>query len=138
MFIVPINNLKINISELETYLFNNYEKLLFNTNEGKFEIHGDKIYKIKDTEPTNIYTLENSKYSFHIKENDNKKEIFHIPINYKYEKMEVKQYQLHKNSILTLIIENKTNFYFFTKENQITNSVKEDLISFLSILKLYN
>ena len=69
---------------------------------------------------------------------DFKKEIYYIPINYSYEKIKTKQYQLHNNSILTLNIENDNYFYFITKENEITNSLREDLISFLSLLKLYN
>ena len=141
MLIIPCIKNKINISELETYLFNTSEKLYFKTNEGDFEIFGDKIYKIKKNEHSEKFFLENKKqiFEFNLKKNkDLKKEIYYIPINYTYEKIKTKQYQLHNNSILTLNIENDNYFYFITKENEITNSVRDDLISFLSLLKLYN
>jgi hypothetical protein len=141
MLIIPTKKYKINISELETYLFNTSEKLHFNTNEGIFEIFGDKIYLMNEKKSGDSFLLENKKekYEFNLKKNnDLKKEIFYIPINFKYEKIITKQYQLHKNSILTLNIENGNYFYFTTKENEITNSVREDMISFLCLLKLYN
>jgi len=141
MLIIPCQKKKINISELETYLFNTSEKLHFNTKEGDFEIFGDKIYKIKENEHSEKFFLEDKKqiFEFNLKKNkDFKKEIYYIPINYSYEKIKTKQYQLHNNSILTLNIENDNYFYFITKENEITNSVREDLISFLLLLKLYN
>jgi len=115
--------------------------LYFKTNEGEFEIFGDKIYKIKENEYSEKFFLEDKKqiFEFNLKKNkDFKKEIYYIPINYSYEKIKTKQYQLHNNSILTLNIENDNYFYFITKENEITNSLREDLISFLSLLKLYN
>lgn len=141
MLIIPCQKKKINTSELETYLFNTSEKLYFKTNEGEFEIFGDKIYKIKENEYSEKFFLEDKKqiFEFNLKKNkDFKKEIYYIPINYSYEKIKTKQYQLHNNSILTLNIENDNYFYFITKENEITNSLREDLISFLSLLKLYN
>lgn len=141
MLIIPCQKKKINISELETYLFNTSEKLYFKTNEGEFEMFGDKIYKIKENEYSEKFFLEDKKqiFEFNLKKNkDFKKEIYYIPINYSYEKIKTKQYQLHNNSILTLNIENDNYFYFITKENEITNSLREDLISFLSLLKLYN
>jgi hypothetical protein len=141
MLIIPTKKYKIDISELQTYLFNTSEKLYFITNEGEFEIFGEKIYLINKKKVDDTFLLENKsdKYEFYLKKyNDLKKEIFYISINYKYEKIITKQYQLHKNSILTLNIENDNTFYFTTNESEITNSVREDMISFLSLLKLYN
>jgi hypothetical protein len=141
MLIIPTKKYKIDISELQTYLFNTSEKLYFITNEGEFEIFGEKIYLINKKNTDDTFLLENKtdKYEFYLKKyNDLKKEIFYISINYKYEKIITKQYQLHKNSIVTLNIENDNTFYFTTNENEITNSVREDMISFLSLLKLYN
>jgi len=143
MLILPNNIDKINTSDLESILFNSFEKIYFKTSEGTIEIHGDKIYKLYEIESHETYILDNPKnknftYNFNIKKKDHKKEIYYIPINYNNNKIQVKQYQLHKNSILTLIIENNTDFYFYTKEEEITNSIKEDLVSFLSLLKLYN
>ena len=66
-----------------------------------------------------------------------KKEIFHIPLDYTYTKMEIKKYKLTPTSLLTLLLENNKKVYFETSENEITESIKEDLITFLSLLKLY-
>jgi len=141
MLIIPCQKNKINISDLDAYLFNTSEKFSFKTNEGNFEIFGDKIYKIKENERYDTFFLENKTqiFDFNLKRKNNfKKEIFYIPINYTYQKIKTKQYQLHNNSILTLNIENDQHFYFTTKEYEITTSIREDLISFLSLLKLYN
>ena len=35
------------------------------------------------------------------------------------------------------LLENNKKVYFETSENEITESIKEDLITFLSLLKLY-
>jgi hypothetical protein len=51
--------------------------------------------------------------------------------------MELKKYKLTPTSLLTLILENNKRVYFETNENEITESIKEDLITFLSLLKLY-
>ena len=71
-------------------------------------------------------------------ENIEKKETFYIPINLQYNKINVDKYKLNQNSLLTLYIENNKTFYFQTDEKDITHSIKEDMITFLSLLKLYN
>jgi hypothetical protein len=69
MLIIPTKKYKINISELETYLFNTSEKLHFNTNEGIFEIFGDKIYLMNEKKSGDSFLLENKKekYEFNLK-----------------------------------------------------------------------
>ena len=77
--------------------------------------------------------------TFHLKnENIEKKETFYIPINLQYKKINVDKYKLNQNSLLTLYIENNKTFYFQTDEKDITHSINEDMITFLSLLKLYN
>ena len=138
MHIHPDNNYKINTSELSNYLEYTDERLEFNTNEGKIEVFGDKIYKIIEKSHDDTFKL-NNKINFIIyNSNFQKKEIYYIPIDYKYIKKQTKHYLLNKKSIVTLHVVNDTMFYFTTKEKIITSSVQEDLITFLSLLKLYN
>jgi len=138
MHIYPDNNYKINMNELSQYLQYTDERLEFNTNEGKIELFGNKIYKIIEKSHDDTFKL-NNKFNFIVyNSNFQKKEIYYIPIDYKYIKKQTKQYLLNKNSIVTLHVVNDSMFYFTTKEKIITSSVEEDLITFLSLLKLYN
>jgi hypothetical protein len=138
MHICPGNNYKISTNDLSEYLQYTDEILEFNTNEGKIEVFGDKIYKIIEKPHDDTFVL-NNKINFIIyNSNFQKKEIYYIPIDYKYIKKQTKHYLLNKNSIVTLHVVNDTMFYFTTKEKIITSSVQEDLITFLSVLKLHN
>ncbi len=135
-----LKNLDTKITDtkgLTDYYQSKCEILHFDTDEGIFEIVNNKIYKL----------IENNEYE-HVEfsqaislnlQNDekNRKEIFYLPIQYTYKKLEVKKYKLTPTSLLTLILENNKKVYFETNENEITESIKEDLITFLSILKLY-
>lgn len=139
MFIYPEYKYKPFTQEhLSKYLQKEYNYLSFNTNEGIIEIINDKIYKLVDTPTMELYQFS-KELSFHLQQNPQiKKEIYYIPINHTYKKYNVKKYKLLPNSILTLIIKNNTEFFFETNENEITESIKEDMITFLSMLKLYN
>jgi len=67
MLLLPNTPYNINTTELEPFLFNSSEKIYFETNEGKFEICGDKIYKIYKITIDEEYCLNNSKNrSFHL------------------------------------------------------------------------
>ena len=135
-----LKNLDTKITDtkgLTDYYQSKCEILHFDTDEGIFEIVNNKIYKL----------IENNEYE-HVEfsqaislnlQNDekNRKEIFYLPIQYTYKKLEVKKYKLTPTILLKLILENNKKVYFETNENEITESIKEDLITFLSILKLY-
>ena len=138
MYIYPIQSFKIiPVENVSKYIHNEFTKLIFNTNEGIYEIANDKIYKHMDTIETTPYDFSNE-YKFNIQHDQYiKTEVYYIPINYTYNKCHVKKYKLLPNSLLTLVIEDNIKFYFETKENDITHSVKEDMITFLSLLKLY-
>jgi hypothetical protein len=114
----------------------------FESDECIYEIMNDKVYKMKILKTINDYELDDDvddKLNFHLKnENVEKTETFYIPTNLQYKKITVDKYKLHQNSLLTLFIENNKSFYFQTNEKDITHSIKEDMITFLSLLKLYN
>lgn len=139
MFIYPTYNYKSFTPEhISRFIQKEYSYLSFNTNEGIIEILNDKIYKLVDTPKMDLYQFS-KELSFNLqRDHQIKKEVYYIPIDYTYKKYNVKKYKLLPNSILTLIIKNNTEFYFETNENEITESIKEDMITFLSMLKLYN
>ena len=133
---ISIRNIA-NDKMIEQYFQSKYNILHFDTEEGVFEIDGDKIYKITETQKLEHYQFSNE-ISFMIQnENNSKKEIYYIPLQYTYIKKELKKYKLHPSSLLTLVLVNDDEIYFETTELEITESVKEDLITFLSMLKLY-
>jgi hypothetical protein len=145
MLIYPIykNNVCVNVDPNDTKALNDYfqtkyDILHFDVTDGILQIINNKIYKMKKNVEFEHYQFSNE-ISLHLKNNDvnNKNEMFHIPLGYTYDKLEIKKYKLTNNSLLTLLIENNKKIYFETSENEITESIKEDLITFLSLLKLY-
>ena len=133
---ISIRNIA-NDKMMDQYFQSKYDILQFDTDEGVFEITGNKIYKITETQKLEHYQFSNE-ISFMIQnENNSKKEIYYIPLQYTYIKKELKKYKLHPSSLLTLVLVNDNEIYFETTELEITESVKEDLITFLSMLKLY-
>jgi hypothetical protein len=138
MLIYPTNAFKlIPPEDLTKYLQKEYNKLSFDTKDGIYEIMNDKIYKYNEAPETSLYDFSNE-HKFRIQqEHHTKHEVYYIPIHYIYKKISVKKYKLVPNSLLTLVVEDNITFYFETKENEITHSVKEDMITFLSVLKLY-
>ena len=135
-----LKNLDTKITDtkcLTDYYQNKCEILHFDTDEGVFEIVNNKIYKL----------IENSDYervqfsqeiSLNLQSDEkNRKENFYLPLQYTYKKMELKKYKLTPTSLLTLILENNKRVYFEINENEIPESIKEDLITFLALLKLY-
>jgi len=138
MYIYPVITFKlIPHEELSKYLHKEYTKLSFVSNNGRYEILNDKIYKYNDTPETMPYDFSNE-YKFKIQqEEDIKCEVYYIPIDHQYKKIQIKKYRLLPNSLVTLVVEDNIKFYFETKEVEITHSIKEDMITFLSMLKLY-
>jgi Txe/YoeB family toxin of Txe-Axe toxin-antitoxin module len=138
MFIYPVNVFKIiQGDDLSKYIQKEDNKLSFNTKDGIYEIINDKIYKYNEAPETTMYDFS-KEHKFRIQhEHHTKHEVYYIPIHYTYKKTSVKKYKLVPNSLLTLVVEDNITFYFETKETEITHSVKEDMITFLSVLKLY-
>ena len=138
MLIVPVEQNSIYTHGIQSYFLKSFQKLKFESNNMIYEIVNDKIYKMKPYETVKEYELDTSVRLNLQNENNERKESYYIPINLQYNKLNVDKYKLKHNSLLTLYIENNKSIYFQTDENDITHSVKEDLITFLSLLKLYN
>jgi hypothetical protein len=126
-----------NANILEEYFQSKHDILHFDTEEGIFEIVGNKIYKITENSDLEHYPFSNE-ISFMIQNQDTiRKELYYIPLHYTYVKKELKKYKLHPTSLLTIVLVNNSEIYFETTEGEITESIKEDMITFLSLLKLY-
>ena len=126
-----------NANILEEYFQSKHDILHFDTEEGIFEIVGNKIYKITENSDLEHYPFSNE-ISFMIQNQDTiRKELYYIPLHYTYVKKELKKYKLHPTSLLTIVLVNNSEIYFETAEGEITESIKEDMITFLSLLKLY-
>ncbi len=138
MLIVPVEQNSIYTHGIQSYFLKSFQKLKFESNNMIYEIVNDKIYKMKPYETVKEYELDTSVRLNLQNENNERKESYYIPINLQYNKLNVDKYKLKHNSLLTLYIENNKSIYFQTDETDITHSVKEDLITFLSLLKLYN
>lgn len=138
MLIVPAEQNSIYTHGIQSYFLKSFQKIQFESNNMIYEIVNDKIYKMKPYETVKEYELDTS-FRLNLQNEDNeRKESYYIPIDLQYTKLNVDKYKLKHNSLLTLYIENNKSIYFQTDENDITHSVKEDLITFLSLLKLYN
>lgn len=126
-----------NANILEEYFQSKHDILHFDTEEGIFEIASNKIYKITENSDLEHYPFSNE-ISFMIQNQDTiRKELYYIPLHYTYVKKELKKYKLHPTSLLTIVLVNNSEIYFETAEGEITESIKEDMITFLSLLKLY-
>lgn len=130
------NTIKLPDDINEKLLCKNTNTILQFINDNKhFEIINNKIYVIDDLHKINTIKLD--QLSFDLYDND-KEETFYIPINLSYNKIIRKKYQLHKGSNINLIIENDSKYYFEANVNELSKINKEDIITFLSYLKLYN
>jgi hypothetical protein len=126
-----------NANILEEYFQSKHDILHFDTEEGIFEIASNKIYKITTNSDLEHYPF-NDEISFMIQNQDTiRTELYYIPLHYTYVKKELKKYKLHPTSLLTIVLVNNREIYFETAEGEITESIKEDVITFLSLLKLY-
>jgi hypothetical protein len=135
-----LKNLDTKITDtkaLSDYYQSKCEILHFDTDEGVFEIVNNKIYKLYENSDYE-HVQFSKEISLNLQSDEkNRKENFYLPLQYTYQKLELKKYKLTPTSLLTLILENNKRVYFETNENEITESIKEDLITFLSLLKLY-
>ena len=111
-----------------------------------YEIVNNKVYQLYKSYHCQQYQFSNE-ISFRLHKEDDvvRKEVYTIPLDITYVKKEIRKYKLHSNSLLTLILENSIHsndnntkkISFEVNENEITESIKEEMITFLSLLKLY-
>lgn len=131
----------INPSYVQDYLFNTQDIYINYSTKGIFQIINDNIFKhiIKD-EPINVFNIneiplliDNSYVTF--------EQQYYIPFNSYYLEYKRLIYSLTKTSTLNLVIEIRkdivTDFYFYLPKNNNIDIICDDLLMFLSLLKLY-
>ena len=115
-----------------------------------YEIVNNKIYKIDKSTDYHEYQFSNEiTFRLHNECDVVRKEIYTIPLDLSCVKKEFRKYKLHSTSLVTLMTEtnahttsghnnnNTKKIMFQVNETEITESIKEELITFLSLLKLY-
>ena len=149
--ITGINVTRQPLSDIEQYFQSNYEVLHFdidneNTRDTSntrvsYEIINNKVYKLYKPTDYQEYQFSNEiTFNLHKESDITRQEVYTIPLNLQATKKCFRKYKLHSKSLLTLIIESSNNtnkLIFEVNETEITESIKEELITFLSILKLY-
>lgn len=131
----------INPSYLQDYLFNTEDIYINYSTKGIFQIINNNIFKhiIKD-EPVNRFIINEIPLLI-----DNSTVIFeqqyHIPFNSYYLEYKKLFFSLTKNTNLNLVIEIRknivTDFYFYLPKDINIDIICDDLLMFLSLLKLY-
>ena len=138
MIIVPVDQHSIQTHCIQCYYLKSFQQLRFNTDDFIYEIENDKIYKFNHFIIDNLVDIDN-RFQFYLKnDSPEKTQVYHVPINATYTNIRIDKYKLNQNSLLTLYIEENKKFYFHTNETNVTHSIKDDMITFLSLLKLYN
>ena len=139
MNLYPVVTSRFSTNNLECYQID--KQIIFKNKYSShyFQVENNRIYK-KQNIP--IYdSIKIDKYDFSIfKFKDYSKILcYSIPIEFNInENMEIKKYKINKSSLVTLIIENNNKFYFTIYSDEITKFIKDDICTFLSMLKLYN
>ena len=119
------------------YTGNKYEIINILTKEGMYKIRGDRMFLYKLSSNT-TKQIEYKNINFLITEDlwDKKEEIFNIPFHHHLLKKDIIEYVINPRfKIIFEFINNKIfDFYFKTNIYKIAE-IKQNLVSFLSILK---
>jgi hypothetical protein len=123
---------------LKKYLNSTQEQRIL-THEGLYKYIGDELHKLKLRIPTDESTIEDPL----IRSSDIKWTQFNInyniPVDHKIINMKISTCKLHPQSTTTFIIEeynNAVNDFYFESDKALDNySLREDINSFLLILK---
>ena len=134
----------ININNISAYQVSKNTINYIYSDDGIFKYTKDDIFKI-----TQIYDDDNIK-NIIISNNNficdnskfiNKQKWYQIPLNHKLENKICYFYTLRPKALIQLVVEyvnnNITHIYFTTEEDIYSKNIKEDIDTFLSILKIY-
>ena len=130
----PLPTKKISILDKKTSIYYNIY-----SSDGLYRLQKESVYKLFpfDIFPEKLeyqgieLIVDKSKHIF-------RKEPYHIPYEHVIEKVTQVEYKLHKQSGITLVIissdNNVTDIYFHTDENILDCNLKNDIVTFLSLL----
>lgn len=143
---LELQNIKGNIELIKKYEIKNMKYIIFYSNDGIFELNNKNLYKLyqNDVKITSDNISYNNKEYILLYDNSfyNKEKIYSIPNLYREKKIKKTYYKIEK-SFSSFIIEHEDNniidFYFElddkSKDKIINNIIKNEISSFLSILK---
>lgn len=134
----------INLALLEKYYIKTFNTQYIYSNTGIYILVSDKFYKVNvhDSKIENIIIDDNGDEIHAILERtymEKNRQLSQLPFNHVNVKETVNKYQLHEKSLVSLNILKYNDLlhdiYFETNEEITNHSVKEDIITFLSVLK---
>lgn len=143
---LELHSIKGNIELIKKYEIKNMKYIIFYSNDGIFELNNKNLYKLyqNDVKITSNNISYNDKEYELLYDNSfyNKEKIYSIPNLYREKKIKKTYYKIEK-SFSSFIIEYEDNniidFYFElddkSKDKIINNIIKNEISSFLSILK---
>ena len=131
---------KINLNEIENFKIENIKFNYIFSNEGIFKYTKNELYQmnivdgdIKRYKYNNIWLISDTSQ---IKIKDKS---YQIPIKHKIENILADYYELRPKALVKLVIEREENiikhvYFLINADNQ---NIKEDIDTFLSLLKIY-
>ena len=143
---LELQNIKGNIESIKKCEIKNIKYIIFYSNDGIFELNNKNLYKLYQ----NDVKISSDNISYNDKEYEllydnslyNKEKIYSIPNLYREKKIKKTYFKIEK-SFSSFVIEYEDNniidFYFElddkSKDKIINNILKNEISSFLSILK---
>ena len=140
---IYIKDLPINHNQqkaLLPYYINKKHSSMIYSEEGIFKIEKDKLYKMKINDiPIRTYNIDNIVLYMDDSKINIDEEWYQIPYNHYNDDIIEEIYKLKPTSTLQMSIIKKNSFiqdiYFVTKYDINTIGLKDDIFSFLSLLK---
>jgi len=143
---LELQNIKRNIETIKKYEIKNVKYIIFYSNDGIFELNNKNLYKLYQNDvkiTSDNISYSNKEYEL-LYDNSfyNKEKIYSIPNLYREKKIKKTYFKIEK-SFSSFVIEYEDNniidFYFElddkSKDKIINNILKNEISSFLSILK---
>ena len=133
----------IQLSTIHPYLWKEENEKTLLTEDGLYKYINETLYKFKiipssviDTQPFMIQDIKFFPMGFNFQK---KEQVMQIPPTHQFIALCKKMYKLSENSATIFTVESIDNqirdFYFESTEQFDNHSLREDLVSFLSLLK---
>jgi len=141
LYIDSVKNNLINKQLLKEYIHNSIKKKIIISEQGILEINKDKMNLLKTIDvPREIISIGSFSCLIDKSEFVKDDEWYQIPKDHILEENEIHTYQLRQNALVQFIIIEDDNvikdFYFNIKDNFEVLGIKDDILTFLSLLKL--
>ena len=137
------NNLSnVDAKRIQNNLYKSNINNLIYSYQGVFKLINDKIiYQTVLDKPIKEYYINDIKCLIDDSNINYDEEYYQLPFNHKNIITNVKYYHLRNKALVDFVIEecddNIVDLYFITNENLDNKSIQEDIVTLLSLLKLY-